>query len=81
MLENQQAECFKLQRWLDDLKRKKTTIESDWSELTKDLPMVKSVFSIGLKYSKWMNNRIYLGLVRLSHFYKKFGVGLLIRCN
>ena len=81
MFENQQAECFGLQRWLDDLKRKKNTIEGDWGELTKNFPTVKSVFSIELKYSKWMNNRIYLGLVRLSYFNKKFGVGLLIRCN
>ena len=81
MLENQQAECFRLQQWLDDLKRKTNTIKDDWGELTKNFPTVKSVFSIGLKYSKQMNNRIYLDLVMFSHFYKKFGVGLFIRCN
>ena len=68
-------------RRLDDLKRKKNTIKGNWGDLAKDSPTIKLVFLIRLKYSKWIKNRIYLGLVRLNHFYKKFEVGLLIRCN
>jgi len=41
--------------------------------------MVKSVFSLELKYSKWLNSRTYPRLVRLSPFYREFGVGLLVR--
>ena len=66
---------------MDDLKRKKETIEGDWGESAKDLPTVKSVFSLGLKFSEWMSNETCLGLVRLGPFYKEFGVGLFIRCH
>ena len=48
MLENQKAECFGLQ-WLDELKIKEKTIEGDQCEPTKDLPTVKSFFSLNLK--------------------------------
>ena len=44
--ENQKVECFRLSRRLDDLRRKKVTIEGDWSELAKDPLIVKAVFSL-----------------------------------
>ena len=41
---------------LNDLKRKKETIKGNRGEPTKDPPTVKLVFSLGLKYSEWMNS-------------------------
>ena len=64
---------------MDDLKRKKKTIEGGGGELAKDPQMVNSVFSLGLKYSKWVNSETYLRLVRLGPFYREFGVDLLVR--
>ena len=42
---------------------------------------VKSIFSLGLKFSEWINGRMYLGLVKLGPFYREFRVGLLVRCR
>ena len=63
------------------MKRKKETIEGDWRKLAKDPSTIKLDFFVGLKYGEWMNNRTYLDLVRLSPFYRKFGVSLLVRCH
>ena len=52
MLENWQAECFKLQWWLDDLKRKKESLEGDRVELAKGPLTTKSVFFLELKCSE-----------------------------
>ena len=41
---------------LNDLKGKKEAIEGDQGEPAKDPPTVKLVFSLGLKYSEWMNS-------------------------
>ena len=68
MLENQQVECFELPRRLDDLERKKEVIEGDQSEPAKDLPMVKSIFSLEHKCSEWMNSSMYLDQLRLGPF-------------
>ena len=66
MHKNQQVECSRLQRRLDDLKRKKVTIKSDWSELTKN--PVKLVFSLKHEGNEWMNSNTYLGWMRLVPF-------------
>ena len=66
---------------MDDLKRKKETIEGDQGKPAKNPLTFKSNFALRLKYSEWMNSRTSLGLVRLSLFYKEFGVGLLVRCQ
>ena len=66
---------------MDDLKRKKETIECDWGEPAKDPPTVKSDFSLELTYSEWMNSRTYLRVVRLGPFYREIGVGLLVRLH
>ena len=66
---------------MDDLKRKKVTIKSDWGEPTKDHPMVKSVFSLEHKSSGWMNSRTYLGWMGLGPYYREFKVGLLVECH
>lgn len=42
---------------MDDLKRRKETIKGDWDELAKNPPMVKLVFSLGLKFNEWMNGK------------------------
>ena len=47
----------------------------------KNPSIVKSIFSLGLKFSEWMNGRMYLGIVRLGPFYREFRVGLLVRCR
>ena len=62
-------------------KKKKKTIGSDQDELVKDLPTVKLVFSLGLKYSEWMNSETYFKLVRSGIFYREFGVSLLVRLH
>ena len=61
-------------------KKKKKTIEGDWGEPGNDSSTIKSDFSLELKYGEWMNSRTYLDLVRLCPYYRKFGVGLLVRC-
>ena len=42
---------------MDDLKRRKETIEGDRDEPAKNPLMVKSVFSLGLKFNEWMNGK------------------------
>ena len=80
MCKNYQAECSGFQQRLDDLEKKKKTIEGDWGEPGNDSSTIKSDFSLELKYGEWMNSRTYLDLVRLCPYYRKFGVGLLVRC-
>ena len=41
--------------------------------------MIKSDFSLELKYSEWVSSKMYLRLVRLDPFYREFRVGLLVR--
>ena len=65
---------------MDDLKRKKKTIECDLGELVKDpLRPLSQISLLELKYSEWMNSRTNLKLVRLGPFYIEFGVSLLVR--
>ena len=64
---------------VDDLKRKKVTIEGNQGELAKDPPTIKSVFSLEHKGSEWMNSSVYLGWIRLDPFYREFGMSLLVR--
>jgi len=66
---------------MNDQKRKKETIEGNQGKPAKDPLIVKSIFSLGLKFSKWMNSRMYFGLVGLGPFYREFGVSLLVRCR
>ena len=67
---------------MNNLKRKKETIEGDWGKPAKDPSTIKLVFFfLELKYNEWMNSITYLGLVRLDPFYREFGVGLLVRCH
>ena len=80
MCKNYQAECSGFQQRLDDLEKKKKTIEGDWGEPGNDSSTIKSDFSLELKYGEWMNSKTYLDLVRLCPYYRKFGVGLLVRC-
>ena len=80
MCKNYQAECFGFQQRLDDLEKKKKTIEGDWGEPGNDSSTIKSDFSLELKYGEWMNSRTDFDLVRLCPYYRKFGVGLLVRC-
>ena len=81
MCKNYQAECSGFQQLLDDLeKKKKKTIEGDWGEPGNDSSTIKSDFSLELKYGEWMNSRTDFDLVRLCPYYRKFGVGLLVRC-
>ena len=46
-----------------------------------DPPMVKSVFSLALKYCEWMNSKTYLRQVNMGPYLKSFGVGLLVRLH
>ena len=52
-----------------------------WVSTAKDPPIVKSIFSLGLNFSEWMNSRTYIGLVRIGPFYREFEVDLLVRCH
>lgn len=51
----------------------------DQGEPVMDFPTIKSNFSLGLKYSDWMNSRTYLRLMKLGPFYREFGVDLLVK--
>ena len=58
--------------------KKEKTIESDRGELAKNPSMVKSNFSLGLKYGEWMNSRHTLVGWGLVPFIVSFEVGLLL---
>ena len=68
-----------LRTWTVDQQpeKERKTIEGDQGEPAKDFPTVKSV-SLRLKYDKWMNGSVYLGLVWIGPFYREFGVGLFV---
>ena len=56
--------------------REKKTVKGDRSELVKDLPIVKSIFSLEHKDGESMNNKTYLGLMGSDPFYRECLVGL-----
>jgi len=57
---------------VDDLKGKKKIVEGDRGKPAKGPPMIKSYFSLGFKYSEWLNSRTYLYWIRLGPFYRDF---------
>ena len=49
--------------------KKNVTIEDDWGEPAKGPPMVKSDFSLGVKYSEWVNRNAYLWFDKVGSFF------------
>ena len=75
---NQQVEYSRLPRWLNDLKRKKVTIEGDQGEPAKDSLTIKLVFSLEHRSGECMNSKNVPWLDEAWSFYREFGVGLLV---
>ena len=78
MHRNQQVEYSELSRWMDDLKRKKVTIEGDQGESAKGPPTIKLVFSLKHRSGECMNSKYVTWLAEAWSFYREFGVSLLI---
>ena len=61
--------------------RGKNIVKSDQGKLAKDLPIVKSIFSLEHKDGESVNNKTYLDLMGSDPFYREFLVGLLVRIH
>ena len=53
-------------------KEKKNIVKNDWDELAKDLPIIKSVFSLEQKNGESVNIKTYLGLMGQILFIESF---------